>query len=199
MPDNRFDGKRVSDEWDTILTAARRAGVDFHLNSGRRTMAEQWFLWNHRGQPGFASLVAFPSPTAPHIRVGRIDHAIDVQTGGEDRLQTWLRSRGVRAVNNVTGEPWHLEAPASQLRRLAARLTAEGQYPLLKKGVVNREATRRLQRMLRALGVKGVPLNGRYDLATRMGVKRWQKKHRLVADGVVGPATWRLLIKRVHA
>ncbi len=124
MPDNRFDGKRVSTSWDVVLTHARRMGVSFHLNSGRRTMGEQTFLWRNRGRPGFAKLVAFPLPTAPHIRVGRQAHALDVQTPGETNLQRFLEREGLHPTNPVRGEPWHIEVPEAELRRYAKNVRA---------------------------------------------------------------------------
>jgi GH24 family phage-related lysozyme (muramidase) len=131
----QFDGKRVSRPWKRILTEARAHGVRFLLTSGRRTMAEQTRLFHQNMQlvggrwvrrPG-RPLTAFPSPTAPHIRVGRIDHALDVNAldGGENRLQAWLSNHGVLSTNPVSGEPWHLEAPAGDLRRLADRIERE--------------------------------------------------------------------------
>lgn len=117
-----FDGKKVSGRWFTLLHAARDHGVRFRLNSGRRSIAEQWRLWwaSKRGGP----LAAYPSPTAPHIRVGRPDHALDVQqdddgtsaAGGRERLQEWLRRRGLQTSLTVAGENWHIEADS--LRRL---------------------------------------------------------------------------------
>jgi hypothetical protein len=117
LPDNRFDGHKVSTSWDIVLTHARRMGVHFELDSGRRTMAEQWVLWrNYRkyGKP----VAAFPNPSAPHIRLGKQAHAIDVNSldGGESRLQRFLEHEGLRVTNPVQGEPWHMEAPESMLR-----------------------------------------------------------------------------------
>ena len=68
-------------------------GVAFFVTDGHRTMDEQRDRWNtfqHFGGP----VAAFPSPTAPHIRSGRPDHAIDVDSldGGAGRLAAWLRS-----------------------------------------------------------------------------------------------------------
>jgi hypothetical protein len=117
LPDNRFDGHKVSTSWDIVLTHARRMGVRFELDSGRRTMAEQWVLWrNYRkyGKP----VAAFPLPTAPHIRLGKQAHAIDVNSldGGENRLQRFLEHEGLTVTNPVPGEAWHMEAPESMLR-----------------------------------------------------------------------------------
>jgi hypothetical protein len=89
-------------------------------------MAEQAALVRQKGvwSPTNRTGAARPSPTAPHIRVGRIDHAIDVRftDGGEARLQRWLERQGVRVRNPVPGEPWHMEVAAEDLRRLAAKL-----------------------------------------------------------------------------
>ncbi len=130
----RFDGKRVSKAWYRVLSRARQDGVDFHLNSGRRTLREQWKLYRHYKTYGYP-LAAFPSPLAPHIRTGRSDHALDVETnyGGEQRLQNYLIEKGVRAVNTVRGEPWHLEADR---RQLVAR------YRKLQRGIDRRKRRR---------------------------------------------------------
>jgi len=128
MPDNRFDGHKVSTSWDVVLTHARRMGVQFKLNSGRRTMAEQRALvkakglWSSSNPHGAAR----PMPWAPHIRVGLQAHALDVDTaaGGENRLQRWLIKEGLHARNTVPGEPWHLEVGEKELRRYAKRVRA---------------------------------------------------------------------------
>lgn len=123
MPDNRFDGKPVSTSWDVVLTHARRMGVNFHLNSGRRTMAEQWRLWRQFKSVG-RPVAAFPSPNAPHIRVGRQAHALDVQTPGETQLQRYLAKEGLHPRNTVRGEPWHLEVGESELKAYAKKVRA---------------------------------------------------------------------------
>ena len=89
---------RVSTEWHVVLTAARRDGVAFMVTDGHRTMAEQrdrFAVFQRFGRP----LAARPSPTAPHIRTGRADHAIDVNAldGGAGRLAAWLRRKGAKA------------------------------------------------------------------------------------------------------
>lgn len=136
-----FDGCKVSRQWHWLLTDARNAGVSFHVNSGHRTLAEQTRL--HRQNMVFSGgrfvqrrnadgtlrpLTAFPSPTAPHIRVGRADHAVDVNDenlfapgGGFERLQDWARKHGVTIARTVASEAWHGEANRSQLRAYARR------------------------------------------------------------------------------
>jgi hypothetical protein len=67
-------------------------------------------------------LTAFPNPNAPHIRVGRQAHAIDVQTPGETALQKHLEFHGLHPTNPVPGEAWHLEVPEGELKALAKKL-----------------------------------------------------------------------------
>lgn len=126
---HRFgDGNvRLSGRWNTVLRAAREDGVRFKINSGHRTMREQWALYrqnmsNGHPRPG-RPLTAIPSPFAPHIRVGRADHALDVDQfygDGIDGLMHWLRNSQNRAhlTRPVHGELWHLEINAADLKRL---------------------------------------------------------------------------------
>jgi hypothetical protein len=109
-----FQGITVSRSWNWLLTDARRAGIDFKLNSGKRTIAGQKAmvakhgLWSQSNRTGAAA----PNPRAPHIKHGRANHAIDVDMyagDGENALQAWLRKQGLNVVNNVPGEPWHLD------------------------------------------------------------------------------------------
>lgn len=126
-----FDGKRVSSEWKIVLTAAREDGVHFDLNSGQRTFSEQRALYNNYQRYG-RPIAAYPSHTAPHIRTGRIDHALDVNDedlyngtrGGADNLIRWARSKGATLRRTVRGEPWHLEIVGGEraLRALVRRV-----------------------------------------------------------------------------
>lgn len=65
-------------------------------------------------------LTAKPTPFAPHILVGRANHAIDVNAldGGEARLQRWLESHGATVTNPVPGEAWHMVISGRDLARL---------------------------------------------------------------------------------
>jgi hypothetical protein len=122
-----FRGKSVSREWAVVLNAAAEAGVSFQLNSGHRTMAEQQRLVDQLGVFNAVTNphgAARPSATAPHIRVGRIDHALDVDDndGSADRLAAWLRGKGAHPAFPIGSEPWHLELPADELRALSRTL-----------------------------------------------------------------------------
>jgi Putative peptidoglycan binding domain len=208
MADRIFQGKAVSDEWDLILTDAAKR-VTFRLNSGRRTLREQSILFAQnmiapgRPKPG-RPMTAVPNPRAPHIMVGRPTHSLDIDTkvgDGEQALERELERMGLIIINDVAGEPWHqTERDASRLRRVAGRIEAQirDPTPTLTKGMApDRKAVTRLQRLLRGAGVTGVPLNGRYDLATRVAVKRFQRKHLIPTDprATVGDKTWALLEK----
>ncbi len=122
----RFDGKLASSEWSVSLSAARADGVKFHLNSGHRSIDEQRELFEQNmfgpgdPRPG-RPLTAFPNSNAPHIREGRIDHALDVENtdGGAQRLAAWMRRQGLPANFTVPGEAWHIESTAAALRSFA--------------------------------------------------------------------------------
>jgi hypothetical protein len=118
-----FRGKVVSREWAAVLTVAAH-DVAFQIDSGHRTMQEQQALYNTFLRVG-SPLAARPSPIAPHIRVDRFDHAIDINAldGGAARLFAWLHGKGAHPVFAVPGEPWHIEMPASELRALATTLS----------------------------------------------------------------------------
>ena len=123
-----YNGRRVSREWQWVLLAAEDyRGRRLNVTSGRRTMAEQARLREayeryKRGGP-WAPLAAIPSPTAPHIRVGRADHALDIdQYTDAEWFDQWCTTRGMPLANTVPGEPWHKEAPsAAALKTFAGK------------------------------------------------------------------------------
>ena len=123
MAKYRIDGAPVSKPWHVVLTHYRRMGGNFHVNSGRRTLRDQWRLYRLY-KAGKGNLAAYPNPGAPHINYGRANHAIDVDNtfGGANRMVRWLRSKGVAATRPVAGEPWHIQVPNDQLKKLAASI-----------------------------------------------------------------------------
>jgi hypothetical protein len=115
---------KVSTQWLAALRGADKARVGFTVNSGARTEAEQKRLIALKGcwSPSNTDGAACPWNRSNHVIKGRANHAVDVQPGGEQRLQNWLNSHaGVHATNPVPGEPWHLEINRDGLRKLYYR------------------------------------------------------------------------------
>lgn len=193
-----FDGEQVSREWGVVLHDMRDDGVTFRVNEGHRTWARQtYFRWLYEHVPGSA-LAARPSANAPHIRTGRLDHAIDFWNAGG--AMHWLRTHGLSAQLTVPGESWHIEIPAAEL---VAYAREHGQTDAVIKPFYVKPfrkpdgaAVKRLQTLLRGNGQE-VKVTGRYDRATRGAVRRFQHKHGLKVDGIVGPGTWKAIRKAV--
>jgi hypothetical protein len=197
-----MDGARVSEQWYVLLNDIRNEDhVAFHVNQGKRTIAEQAaFYWRWLHVPG-APLAAKPTPNAPHIREGRFDHAIDFFNA--EGVRRAAARRGVTLTRTVlwpdgtVREEWHLEASAAQLERY---YEAHKGDPIIWPFYVkpyrlnDRDAVTRLQRLLRGLHLTNV-VNGKYGIWTRRAVRKFQHKHGLKADGIVGPATWKALRK----
>lgn len=117
---------KVSTQWLAALRGADRAGVDFIANSGARTETEQKRLIREKGcwSPSNRTGAACPWDRSNHVVKNRPNHSLDVDTGGggENELQRWLnKHRGVRAVNTVPGEDWHLDINRLGLRILYFR------------------------------------------------------------------------------
>jgi hypothetical protein len=95
--------------------------VDFGINEARRDYArQQYFFGCFQCQCcNNGNLAARPSPFAPHIRSGRIDHAIDF--ANPDGVVVWLARHGLQPSRPVRGENWHVEVPASKLREFAKK------------------------------------------------------------------------------
>ncbi|ADB50160.1 glycoside hydrolase family protein [Conexibacter woesei] len=213
-----FDGHRVSDDWFDVLSGARRAGVAFRLNSGRRTFAEQQRLYD-LWRAGVGALAAVPSHTAPHIRTGRQDHALDIDQFagvGTAGVRAWLRGEGLATTLTVPGEGWHVEADsATALQRVARRLARP-------RTVLERLRARPLRRGAKTPDVKTVrtylELAGlvdrdrtrrdEYGEPLALAVRAFQRRVGLTEDGLVGPKTfaalrrrygWRVWSRRRHA
>lgn len=105
---HNIDGHPVAPGWYRFLRHARKAGVYFVVNSGHRTMREQWKLWRLY-KAGKGNLAAFPSPRAPHIR--RRNHAVDFGPDHKAReaIIAYGRRHGVNLQRTVRTEDWHLE------------------------------------------------------------------------------------------
>lgn len=64
--------------------------------------------------------------------------------------------------------------------------------PVLRPGMTG-EAVRQLQQKLRLKGLYQGPVDGVFGAATEAAVRAIQQAHNMSVDGIVGPATWKLL------
>lgn len=123
------DREKVSRVWAVVLRDMRK-DIWFDLNEGHRTLARQTQLVAEKGvwSPSNPTGAARPSPTAPHIRTGRFDHALDVDN--DVGVFSWLSRKGLQPARTVPGESWHIECPARLLAayyaKRKAKLTVEG-------------------------------------------------------------------------
>jgi peptidoglycan hydrolase-like protein with peptidoglycan-binding domain len=105
-----------------------------------------------------------------------------------------------KETRTVRGEEWHLEADAKQLANYYKKHSGPGD-PVIRPYYSKRfrgnskPSVVRLQTLLRGAGLKGVPLNGKYDRDTRAAVGRFQHRHGMKVDRTVGAATWKALRK----
>lgn len=185
-----------------ICTEAIRKGIinPEDLNEGRRTMAEQWAFWNN--QP---PLAAFPSPTAPHIKSGLANHAIDANSfnGASRRLEAFYKNLGIPVAHNVPGEAWHMDVLSHTIVKSAAKkIRKQRDKAFLRRGESGK-AVKFLKYQLHVIidfdthkayfmPNEPRPKDGwseSFGEALENSVKRFQKDHKLRPDGVVGPAT----------
>ena len=91
---------------DALDAVGRELGVTVFVRSGRRSMAEQWALYNQLG-PGIA---AYPSESAPHVRGVAVDagiNGVDIGVWSGGRARPVLDQHGL--CLRVSHEAWHVE------------------------------------------------------------------------------------------
>jgi len=110
-----IDGELVHKYWACPILDARRDG-DWTgtISEGRRTWARQTYFYNCMVTCSCnnCNLAARPSPIAPHIRLGRADHANDV-TEPEEFMRA-MSERGIptyrpAGAGTSRWESWHVE------------------------------------------------------------------------------------------
>lgn len=148
--------------------------------SSYRTYAQQVYLFR-TSRPGWA---AKPGTSNHGLGV-----AVDLRT---QQMRSIVDKIGrpygyAKAWSDASWEWWHIKYRPGvwKGKTVGDRTVRRGSSgPTVKK----------LQTLLRGKHVKGAPRpSGFFNLATSRAVKRFQKKHHLTADGIVGPATWKLL------
>lgn len=108
-------------------------------------------------------------------------HGADYPTACPGRhLIAWVNAGMPRPKHAAPKKPW-----------IPARLRKTPRYPgrVVRRGARG-WAVKAIQRR-----IPGVSIDGDFGPATERAVRRWQQDHGLVADGLVGPATWTALMR----
>jgi LAS superfamily LD-carboxypeptidase LdcB len=107
----QYRGKNCSRLYSRLMTLAEHDGVHFTLDSGYRSIREQWRLWNlHRKNPSKYALAAFPGTSTHNKRGWKQGLDINARDGGAERFRRWAARHGMIFRYTVPGEPWHLNA-----------------------------------------------------------------------------------------
>jgi hypothetical protein len=153
--------------------------------SAYRTLAQQYYLWDHSAHPHNTAWVARP---------GTSNHgwglAVDLQT----RQMRWIVDQigwkygFSKRCSDAPVEWWHIKynpgcTHATWHPHVFTPLRLHAKGPRV----------RWVQRRLRAHGYVSVHVTGYFNAQTRSRVIRFQRKHHLKPDGIVGPQTWRAL------
>jgi hypothetical protein len=196
-----LDTRLSNDHYVLCTEAIRRDIIDpDDLNEGRRTLAEQREFWEN--QP---PLAAFPNPNAPHIKQGRQNHDLDVNSfnGAARRLANFYEEQGVNVSFCVGGETWHICIHSeTELARAADKIRRQRDNAVLKQGerekavkflkhqlhyIKDPDTGRRYFRHGKPRPDEGYDTFFNEELET--AVKKFQRDFHLTADGEVGPET----------
>lgn len=196
MTYKRFHGKRVSPAHWALLVAYERAHhTTLHINQGARTLREQAAFYAHYLRYG-KPVAAKPTPSAPHIKWGRQHHALDINAPEPAHsVAVFYAEHGVPVDFNVSTEAWHMDTLDEAKLIHAARRVGGYAHPGLRLGSRGPDV-QVAKLLLSRWGLKGFDRSNRFGPGTRSAVKRLQKHHGLRSDGVVGPATWKLLERK---
>ena len=165
----------------------RDYGVTLRTASARtayRPYADQEYFWDQYLHHG-GNLAARPG-TSNHGWALAVDLATPQMRAIVDKIghkYGWAKE-----WSDAPSEWWHL-------RWRAGVWHGHVGDPIIKKGSTQRGPIRTLQKLLRGAGYRSVSVNGRYDLLSRIAVRRFQRKQKLPVDGVVGSRTWAALRK----
>lgn len=190
-----FKQARVSRSHKTLLDEAERRGILNSINQGKRTLAEQAVFYANYLRNGWPK-AAKPTPAAPHIKFCREAHALDIDDGVVDRVAAMYVEFGVPVAFNVPGEPWHMDTLDEQkLVHAAASLRGEkGILATIRPGMLHADVLY-ARSLLRRGGYMAPGRNRvrRYGVEMATACRRCQRDKGLKPDGVIGPATWKIL------
>lgn len=168
------------------------AAVSFHFNTGAIARAAWVDLWK-RGQKADAARSMLANWRKPAEIIGRRTAERDLfLTGsyGTDKATVWQ-------VNTAGKIVWKQARRLSQddILRLMAEVSPSAGYPTIKRGDVS-AMVERAQVLLLEAGFDPNGLDGVFGPGTEKAAIAWQKSVGLVADGIIGPASWPKLMEQ---
>lgn len=138
-----------------------------------------------------AGVILIRKPPLP----GRMGH-VAISDGNGKTMEAAGTNLGVRA-GNVSGRVWdHFCRIPDVVYSSASRVPRLKPQPFmirLEEPNINGAKVKEIQECLKALGIDPGTIDGEYGPHTTAAVIAFQTTHRLVADGIVGPATARAL------
>jgi hypothetical protein len=204
-----------------MFIAAKAAGVDLGIGSGWRSSERQRQVFLSRYVPSPTGTInwdgkkwakkkgvaaAAPPGLSYHEETDKDGFAFAADIVGDIK---WMNANcerfGLIHFANVNREPWHVqpaELPRSRAQYRGQKLGLSAPPtvqppPLVKPTSLaypgspvrlgsKGEAVKHVQRVVNAS-----PIDGSFGGVTDRAVKAWQTKNGLLADGIVGPVTWR--------
>lgn len=170
----------------SVNDSYRPLGAPGDLSRGKWS---QWAAWERYQQGG--NLAARPS-TSNHGN----GSALDVPNDTQAAIHQWGAAFGwSKAWSDAPGEAWHFRfAPEHATKSVIDRwstVKAGDTITIGDKG----PGVRTLKILMRRKGYFPHPASSTFGAPTAWWLKRFQKAHRLPADGVAGPKTWIALRK----
>ncbi|MEW5859550.1 MAG: peptidoglycan-binding domain-containing protein [Cyanobacteriota bacterium] len=140
---------------------------------------------------------SFPVPTTTNTATNPRPAATprpSVNVPAPKRPATTARTtnRPATAARTTTKRP--TTAASNSQTRTKPQQPRQLDFPVLRLGTQGPAVTR-LQQRLRTLGFFKGAVNGVFGATTQTAVKAAQQRFKLDADGVVGPATWNVLLR----
>lgn len=168
------------------------AALSFHYNTGAIGRAAWVDLWK-RGQKADAARSMLANWRKPTEIIGRRTAERDLfLTGsyGTDKATVWQ-------VDTLGKIVWKQARRLSQddILRLMSEVSPTAGYPTLKQGDKG-EMVKRAQVLLQAAGFDPNGADGVFGPGTKKAAIAWQKSVGLVADGIIGPASWAKLMEK---
>jgi hypothetical protein len=209
----------IAASWNAMNVLARappsRGGCGLTLYpvgpiSSYRSYAAQYYLWTHWPHAYDRRWKAFPG-TSLH-GYGR---AVDLASYAMRYCVNKIGSRFGWGKCDAPLEWWHVvdcvvgryHGPDPGPLGNGSTSTCKGHRvrvrghcrPILRKGSHGHPgAVRLVQRAMRKAGYCSVKVDGHYGQVTRRAVKRYQRRHHVHADGIVGARTWKKIERTRH-